>query len=512
MPRKKEIEAIRKLLKTKGDEGVLTAEIGELLRLKGGPSDVIDLLVGEWMREIPGTMRRSDGRWLIVEQNGVMDTVEIPPVSDGKPVESAKVNNDINSCDEEAEGADFFVGAVALWAVPYSSNPGTAAAVSVAGGELSCNCINLLEPHSSGEPGRFRFSMEVMEELTDRIEGNVVLCAGPLHMRILGNTYRAAGLPQPEPAAVVDLSDVVELCLDPPQKPASFEELVELLSPGEICPEKPEDRARLLLDLAMDLSSLMTERGIETPGDFEKLFRETRGSCFTFENTEFDRDFTSSLPDDPGIYRMWDKSGGLLYVGKARRLRERISSYFSGPVIDDSRLGRIRGSVHRLEVELTGNELEALLEEARAIRMEKPMLNIQRNIFPDKGHPHIRREVAVYDSPLVIFLPSRRENRMEAFGINKEKGYIRVRLRTFGKISEKAAGNLWRVVGPASGKIETPVFEREMEIILRWLEHNLDSLACIPVPALPGRNRLAEVINSYLASGGSGAAGGEVLI
>ncbi len=84
----------------------------------------------------------------------------------------------------------------------------------------------------------------------------------------------------------------------------------------------------------------------------------------------------AALPDGPGVYRFFDAEGGLLYVGKARNLRRRVSSYFSG-----RRAGRhgarFLARAQRLEHEPLGSELEALLEEARLIQRGAPKGNVQ---------------------------------------------------------------------------------------------------------------------------------------
>lgn len=68
-----------------------------------------------------------------------------------------------------------------------------------------------------------------------------------------------------------------------------------------------------------------------------------------------------SAPKKPGIYQYYDKTGKLLYVGKAKNLKNRVSSYFNN---DRSKSGRIRllvSKIRNIKYILTNTELDALL-------------------------------------------------------------------------------------------------------------------------------------------------------
>ena len=66
--------------------------------------------------------------------------------------------------------------------------------------------------------------------------------------------------------------------------------------------------------------------------------------------------FLKSLPTKPGVYRMIDASGAILYVGKARHLRNRVSSYFHGRAHADRTLAML-GQVASVEVTVTPSEM-----------------------------------------------------------------------------------------------------------------------------------------------------------
>ena len=81
----------------------------------------------------------------------------------------------------------------------------------------------------------------------------------------------------------------------------------------------------------------------------------------------------AALPHAPGVYLMRNERGDLLYIGKARRLRERVSSYFTAAV--KARTAELVSHVYKIETRTTRSPLEAALDEARLIRELKPPFN-----------------------------------------------------------------------------------------------------------------------------------------
>jgi excinuclease ABC subunit C len=93
-----------------------------------------------------------------------------------------------------------------------------------------------------------------------------------------------------------------------------------------------------------------------------------------------------TLPNGPGVYRMLDAKGEVLYVGKAKSLRKRLPAY-AKPTGLSARLQRMVALTHGLEVVTTASDVEALLLECNMIKRHRPPFNIV--LRDDKSFPYI---------------------------------------------------------------------------------------------------------------------------
>jgi excinuclease ABC subunit C len=96
--------------------------------------------------------------------------------------------------------------------------------------------------------------------------------------------------------------------------------------------------------------------------------------------------FITSLTHRPGVYRMLDESGTVLYVGKARDLRKRVGSYF-GRSPRDAKTHALLQTMSRMDVSVTATEQEALLLEYNLIKEHKPRFNVL--LRDDKSYPYV---------------------------------------------------------------------------------------------------------------------------
>lgn len=117
--------------------------------------------------------------------------------------------------------------------------------------------------------------------------------------------------------------------------------------------------------------------------------------------TEELRERAKALPCLPGIYLMKDKLGGIIYVGKSKTLKKRVSSYFGNRIRESDKLKRLVTNIDYFEYQVTDTELDALLLECKLIKSIKPIYNTllkndkkYRFIWIDKNRELPRIEVA----------------------------------------------------------------------------------------------------------------------
>ena len=96
--------------------------------------------------------------------------------------------------------------------------------------------------------------------------------------------------------------------------------------------------------------------------------------------------FLKGAPQRPGVYRMLDARGDVLYVGKAKNIKKRVTAY-ARPTGLDTRIERMVAATRRLEFVVTRTETEALLLEANLIKRLRPRFNV--TLRDDKSFPYI---------------------------------------------------------------------------------------------------------------------------
>ncbi len=142
----------------------------------------------------------------------------------------------------------------------------------------------------------------------------------------------------------------------------------------------------------------------------------------TDTSSQFDyKAFLKTLAASPGVYQMYDAKDKLLYVGKARNLKKRVSSYFRKTGLS-LRIQSMMRQVTRIEVSLTHTETEALLLESNLIKTMKPRFNILMR--DDKSYPYIRLSID-QDYPGLSLHRGSRKDRAQYFGPFPSAGAVR---------------------------------------------------------------------------------------
>lgn len=146
---------------------------------------------------------------------------------------------------------------------------------------------------------------------------------------------------------------------------------------------------------------------------------------------EFDaKAFIKTLTERPGIYKMLNKKGEIIYIGKAKNLKKRVSSYFRSQTATPKQQAMI-GKLAAIEVTVTHTEGEALLLESQQIKRYMPRYNIC--LRDDKSYPYIYIS-SEQDFPQITFHRGSKKKRGLYFGPYPSAGAVRETLKLLQKI------------------------------------------------------------------------------
>lgn len=131
-----------------------------------------------------------------------------------------------------------------------------------------------------------------------------------------------------------------------------------------------------------------------------------------------------NLPSNPGIYQFKDKNGKIIYVGKAKNLRNRVRSYFMAKPVGP-RLTKMISLIRDVEIINTDSEVESLILEMNMIKQLKPRYNV--NLKDDKSFPYIVITNEPY--PRVFPTRKRRNDGSKYFGPYTDVGNMKFSLK-----------------------------------------------------------------------------------
>jgi len=121
--------------------------------------------------------------------------------------------------------------------------------------------------------------------------------------------------------------------------------------------------------------------------------------------------FLSTLTLRAGVYQMFDEKDELIYVGKAKNLKQRVSSYFRARGLNDKTLALV-ARIARIEVIVTSSETEALILEQTLIKKHRPQYNIL--LKDDKSYPYIY--ISQHTFPLIAYRRGQKVKSGQYFG------------------------------------------------------------------------------------------------
>lgn len=108
----------------------------------------------------------------------------------------------------------------------------------------------------------------------------------------------------------------------------------------------------------------------------------------SFQPSEHIRTILTNLPMKPGVYLMKDTRGEIIYVGKAKKLRNRVRSYFNSSAENNLKTLRLRTQIVDIDYIVEENEVKALILEETLIKRYRPHFNI--SLKDDKRYPYIK--------------------------------------------------------------------------------------------------------------------------
>ena len=145
---------------------------------------------------------------------------------------------------------------------------------------------------------------------------------------------------------------------------------------------------------------------------------------------EFDSSrFLKNLTVRPGVYQMKDASGNILYVGKAKNLKARVSSYFRGSGLASKTMAMV-SKIAQVEITVTRNEVEALLLEQNLIKDSRPPYNIL--LRDDKSYPYIFMNTS-HRFPGLYYRRGHRQSAGKTFGPFPSAGAVKSTLNLIQK-------------------------------------------------------------------------------
>lgn len=183
----------------------------------------------------------------------------------------------------------------------------------------------------------------------------------------------------------------------------------------------------------------------------------------------------NSFPKTPGIYLMKDKNNNIIYVGKSKKLQDRIKSYFTNSKNHSRKIQRMVKGIHDIEIIKTDTELDALLLECEYIKKIKPMYNtLMKNhenysyikIDTNKDYPYLEVAKEIDDNS-IYFGPYTKLSNLEKIKEILNENY---KLRRCKKMNKCINYDLNKCIGPCRDKISKDEYDKIIKLVISDLK------------------------------------------
>ncbi len=257
--------------------------------------------------------------------------------------------------------------------------------------------------------------------------------------------------------------------------------------------------AQITLEVFQHLLALAAGQGIETLAQLREIMQRSGASRRTVPAASVIERPTGSIylnpawrrefPARPGVYLMKDERGEVIYVGKAKSLKERLASYYHQPLGYTRKMDGLLQEVQEIEVRVLGSELEALLVESQLIKQLQPRFNVQLRNY--EAYPFIKIDSRSY--PRVYATREIQADGARYFGPFQSSRVVDAALEVIHKLfpirtctrslpplappSEPCMRyHLHRCLAPCRGDVDPRVYEQWIEQISAFLGGERDDL------------------------------------
>jgi hypothetical protein len=244
--------------------------------------------------------------------------------------------------------------------------------------------------------------------------------------------------------------------------------------------------AELAADVALRLIAIAHQDGIRFEDIVAEMERQTsrRRVAGVTARTVMSRTHLADLPRRPGVYLMIDINGQVLYVGKAKSIRDRVSSYYTQPLGYTRKMDGLAEAIHRIDHIETGSDLVAQLLESQLIRRYQPPYNTMlRN---SESYPYIRIDPS-NPWPYLRLVNRKRPDGARYFGPFRQRALARdvvallnrrfgLRTCSRGFRTPASYGNpcleydLKRCPGPCIGRADSSAYRSRVRTLLGFMD------------------------------------------